>query len=388
MTFAALAARNVLRNKLRTLATIAGVAVAILAFVLIRTVLLSWTSVADAAAQDRIGTRHKVSFVVSLPLRYAEDIRQVPGVKATSFASWFGAKDPNREDSFFASIATEPKTFLEVYDEIVVPPEQKQAWFENRRGALVGSALAKQMGWKVGDKLVLRGTIYPGDWEFEVAGIYTALRKSIDQSTLWFHWDYLNESVPPRMQNQIGWIVSRIDDPGRSAEISRAIDAKFEEREHATLTMSERAMNQSFLGMMSAMLSALDVVSIVILLIMLLILGNTIAMGVRERTHEYGVLRAIGFLPKQIAGFVVVESVLVGAAGGTLGLMLSYPLVEKGIGRFLEENMGGMFPYVKVEPQVAGLALGLAALLGGLAAMIPAWQSSRLNVVDALRRVG
>lgn len=388
MTLTSLAARNILRNKLRTVATIAGVSVAILAFVLIRTLLLSWTSAADVAAQDRIGTRHKVSFIIPLPLRYAEDIRQIPGVTATSYASWFGAKDPNREDVFFATIATEAKSFLEVYDEVVVPPDQREAWFQNRRGALIGSALARQMGWKIGDKITLRGTIYPGDWEFEISGIYTATRKSLDQASLWFHWDYLNETVPPRMQNQIGYVVSRISDSGRSAEISKAIDAMFDEREHATLTMSESAMNQSFLGMFSAMLSALDIVSLVILAIMLLILGNTIAMGVRERTHEYGVLRAIGFLPKQIATFVLVESVVVGALGGLAGLVLSYPLVEHGIGRFLEENMGGMFPYVRVEPQIAGLALGLAILLGALAAALPAWQSSRLDVVDSLRRVG
>lgn len=388
MTLTSLAARNILRNKLRTVATIAGVSVAILAFVLIRTLLLSWTSAADVAAQDRIGTRHKVSFIIPLPLRYAEDIRQIPGVTATSYASWFGAKDPNREDVFFATIATEAKSFLEVYDEVVVPPDQREAWFQNRRGALIGSALARQMGWKIGDKITLRGTIYPGDWEFEISGIYTATRKSLDQASLWFHWDYLNETVPPRMQNQIGYVVSRISDSGRSAEISKAIDAMFDEREHTTLTMSESAMNQSFLGMFSAMLSALDIVSLVILAIMLLILGNTIAMGVRERTHEYGVLRAIGFLPKQIATFVLVESVVVGALGGLAGLVLSYPLVEHGIGRFLEENMGGMFPYVRVEPQIAGLALGLAILLGALAAALPAWQSSRLDVVDSLRRVG
>lgn len=388
MTLTSLAARNMLRNKLRTVATIVGVAVAILAFVLIRTVLLSWTSAADSAAKDRIGTRHKVSFILPLPLRYAEDIRKMPGVKAVSYASWFGAKDPTREDAFFATIATEPETFLEVYDEIVVPAEQKRAWLENRRGALIGSAVAKQMGWNVGDKITLRGTIFPGDWAFEISGIYTATRKSIDQATLWFHWNYLNESVPPRMKDQIGWVVSRIDEPGRSAEISRAIDAKFDERDHATLTMSESAMNQSFLGMFSAMLSALDLVSLVILAIMLLILGNTIAMGVRERTHEYGVLRAIGFLPKQIATFVLVESMLVGFLGGTLGLLLSYPLVERGIGRFLEENMGGMFPYIRIEPGVAGLAVALALGLGALAAALPAWRSARLDVVTALRRVG
>jgi putative ABC transport system permease protein len=391
MNLGVVAVRNLGRNKLRTLLTIAGVSVAIVTFVLLRTVLSSWTAAADEAAKDRVGTRHKVSFIMPLPKRYQDEIAQIPGVTAVASANWFGGKDMRHENEFFGSFAVEPRKYLEVYDEMIVPPEQREAWFSNRTGALVGDAIAKKLGWKVGDKVTLTGTIYQGDWQFEVSGIYTATRKSVDRSSFLFHYDYMNDSpVVATMgsKDQVGWIVSRIDDPGRSAEIAKQIDQRFEERDMQTLSMSERAMNMSFIGMISAVLKAVDAVSVVILLIMVLILGNTVAMGVRERTHEYGVLRAIGFLPKHLAAFVLGEAVTVSIGGGILGIMISYFFVQMLVGRWLEENMGAFFPFFRIASSTVVVSLVLAALLGLLAAALPAYNASRLKVVDALRRTG
>lgn len=391
MRLSAIGVRNVLRNRFRTVLTALGVAVAILAFVMLRTILSAWTAAVDHAAKDRVGTRHKVSMILPLPGRYVAEVEQIPGVEKAAPASWFGAKDPKHEQEFFATIAVEAESFLSVYDEVKVAPDAREAWMQNRRGALVGDVLAKKLGWKVGDRVTLQGTIYPGDWEFEISGIYTATRRSIDRSTFWFHYDYLNEWLKdrtPAQADQVGWIVSRIDDPSQAAAISKRIDQHFDSRDVQTLSMSERALNTSFLGMISAILSALDIVSVVILLIMTLILGNTIAMGVRERTNEYGVLRAIGFLPKHLALFVLGESIAIGAIGGLLGVLAAYPLIEQGLGRFLEENMGGFFPYVRIAPTTIGVAFGLALLLGALAAGFPAYRASKLDIVDSLRKVG
>ena len=388
MRLATVAVKNVMRNRLRTLLTACGVAAALLMFIALRTMNWSWTAAEQDSASDRIGVRHKITFIMTLPKRYAEEIRETPGVTAVAYANWFGAKDPKNESDFFATIAAEPEDLLNVYKEIEVPPDQVEAWKQNRRGALVGDALAKKKGWKVGDRVTLRGTIYPGDWEFHISGIYTSKRASVDRSTLWFHWKYLNESIDARRRDQVGWVVARVADPGRSAEICRAIDQRFSERDIQTLSMSERAMQASFLGMLSAILRAIDVVSVVILLIMMLILGNTIAMGVRDRTGEYGVLRAIGFLPKHVVLFVFGEAIVIGLLGAALGIGLSYPLVERGLGRFLEENMGAIFPYFRVQPSLAATALALAVVGSLLAAAIPAYRASKLKVVDSLRRVG
>jgi len=388
MTLASLAARNVLRNKFRTILTVVGVAVALIAFVLLRTVISSWEAAAQFAAKDRIATRHKVSFVVQLPKHYVDTIRnEVRGVKAATFANWFGGKDPRDPDNFFATIAVDPPSFLEVYDEIELPADQRANWLEDRRGALIGRSLATKLKVKPGDRITLTGTIYPGTWTFNVSGIYTSTRKSVDQSTFWFHWDYLDQSIDEDRRGEVGWIIARIDDAGRGADISRSIDRIFDQRDVQTLTMSERAMNLSFMAMFSAILTAVNGVSIIILIILVMILGNTVAMGVRERTNEYGVLRALGFSPGHIRFFILGEGVTLGILAGLLGIGLSYPLVNGGMSRFIEENMGGMFPYFRIEPSVAGVAMALAMVLGGLAALLPAIRAGRIPVVDALRRL-
>jgi putative ABC transport system permease protein len=388
MNLGTVAVKNISRNKFRNVLTIAGVAVAILGFIMLRTILYAWTMGAEFAAKDRIGTRHKVTFVMTLPKKYAEEVKQVAGVKGATWANWVGAKLPGREKDFFATLAVDHSSVFDVYDEMITSPEEKQSFIADRQGAIVGETLAKKFGWKVGDRIVLNSPIYAGAGNFElhVSGTYRAARKSIDNSTLFMRWDYLNDLA--RRKDQIGWIVARVDDPAKTADISAAIDKRFDESDIQTLSMSERAMNMSFLGMFSAVLKAVDVVSMVILLIMMLILGNTIAMGVRERTNEYGVLRAIGFVSKHIVTFVIGESVVIGLVGGLIGLGLAYPLVEKGMGRFIEENLGSYFPYFRIAEDTAIAAPLIAIGLAAVAAAIPAYRASKLKVVDALRRVG
>ncbi len=390
MTLVGIAARNVMRSKTRAVMTMTAVAITLFVFVLLRTVQTAWTAGADYAAKDRIGTRHKVSFVLPLPKSYIEKLRVEKdrlGITEATWANWFGGVLPDRKEDFFATMAVDPESFLKVYDEIVISPEARESWLGNRRGALVGDVLAKKFGWKPGDKVVLSGTIYPGDWEFEVSGIYEARQKSVDRSTFWFHWNYLNETAEDRNKDHIGWMVSRVDDPSQTAEISKRVDALFDDRGDQTLTMSERALANSFLGMMSAILTALDIVSLVILAIMMLILGNTIAMSVRERTNEYGMMRAIGFTPRHIAIAVLGESVTVGLAGGIAGLLLSHVFINKGMGPWLEENMGGFFPYFGIATTTAITAIAISVLLGAVAALVPAVRAARLNTVEALRRV-
>ncbi|MCC6554876.1 MAG: ABC transporter permease [Polyangiaceae bacterium] len=387
MNIISVAAKNVLRNKGRTALTILGAAVAVLAFVLIRTVLAAWNVAADYAAKDRIATRHKVSFILQLPKRYIDTVREVPGIKDASYANWFGGRDPRDPNNFFASMAVDSKSFFKVFDEMVVPPADMERWLADRKGVIVGDVLAQKLGVKAGDKVTLSGTIYPGDWQFEISGVYTATRKSVDRSQFLFHWDYLNDSIPEARRDEIGWIMARIDDPARGAAISAQIDRIFDEKDVQTATMSERAMNLSFMAMLSAVLTALDIVSIIILLIMTMILGNTIAMGVRERTQEYGVLRALGFEPRHVGIFIMGEALTIGVLAGAAGLGLSYPIVELGLGRFLEENMGGFFPYFRIEPGTMVTAVLLAIGLALAAAAIPAYRASRLPVTGALRRI-
>jgi putative ABC transport system permease protein len=388
MNIAGIGMRNIWRNKTRTMLTIFAGAFAVIFFVLIRTVIWAWNVGVEYSAKDRLATRHRVSMIMPIPKRYVDTIRQTPGITQTTWANWFGGKDPKHPDDFFATMAVDPESFFEVYSEMSIPAPQKAAWQANRRGAIVGSVLAKKLGVKPGDKYTIQGTIFPGDWEFTIEGVYVATQKSVDQSQFIFHWSYLNETLNERQRDLVGWIISRTDTPARSAEISAAIDKVFDEKDVQTTTMSERAMNNSFMAMFSAILTALDIVSIVGLLIMMLILGNTIAMGVRERTREYGVLRALGFSPAHVRTFVMGEALTVGVWAGVIGVGLAYPVVQLGLGRWLEENMGGFFPYFRMSPTTAVVALVLAIGLGAVSAIIPAMQASKLPIIESLRRVG
>ncbi|MET0283822.1 MAG: ABC transporter permease, partial [Polyangiales bacterium] len=364
MTLLGLAARNAFRNRFRTGLTVLGVAVAVIAFVLLRTVITSWNIAAEFSAQDRIATRHKQSFVITLPLRYVENIREIKGVKEATWMNWFGGKDPKTPDEFFANFAVDVPSFLTVFDEVQLPEEQKQKWKEDRQGAIFGSSLANKLGLKVGDRYTLSGTIFPGDWVFNVDGIYTSNRKSFDQSSMIFHWQLINEAQQGKLRDQVGWVASRVDGPGAGPDVSAAIDKMFDQYDTQTLTMSERAMNLSFLGMFSAVLKAIDIVSIIILLILTMILANTIAMGVRERTSEYGALRALGFTPGHIRYFIIGESITVGLLAGLIGVGIAWPLVNNGMAAVIEENMGAMFPYFRIEPTTIVTALLLALALG------------------------
>lgn len=388
MNLATYARRNLFRRRGRTILTMVAIALAVLIFSIIRTIVFEYNAGAAEAAQDRLAIRHRVSITMWLPYKYVEEVRATPGVKAATWANWFGAKDPKERIPFFAGFAADQNTWFEVMDEMKIDPAQLDEWKKTPNGAILGDLLAKTLDVKIGDDVTIISDIYPGDWKFKVVGIYTPLRKTVDRNELIFRWDFLNND--PRAafgKDKIGWMLARIDEPGKSAEIAKRIDAKFADHDDQTSTMSERAFQLSFLGGFAALLKAFDYASIVILVILALVLANTIAMSVRERTHEYGVLRAIGFPPSHILGFILGESVLIAIVGGLLGVALTAGLINGVLGPFVEEHMSSWFPYFSTPPYVMGLAIGGAALVGLLAGALPAYRASRLRVTDALRRL-
>lgn len=387
MNLVSVAVQNTRRNLFRSLLTVFGVAIAMLAFLLLRTVLSAWLVGVQHAATDRLATRHKVTFVMPLPKRYVETVSRVQGVQSVTWMTFFGGKVPGKEEQL-GSVAVDAPSFLRVYDELILPEPQRERFLQNRRGAIVGVALARQFGWKVGDHITLDGTTFAGEWEFSIEGIYTVKRRSVDELSMFFHWSYLNDSLPEQLREQVGWISSKVASARDAPIVAKRIDDVFESRETQTLSMSERAVNNSFMGMASTLLDAIQIVSLVILVIMLLILGNTIAMGVRERTQEYAVLRAIGFLPHHVIIFVLGEATALACAGGLLAVGLGVPFIDSGVARYLEENMAGFFPFFHLATRDMLLALFLSGVLAVCAALLPALRASRLQVTDALRKLG
>jgi putative ABC transport system permease protein len=388
VSFSLLVLRNFRRGGLRTPLTAIAVAVAVVAFIMLRTVVDAWELGAQYAAIDRLTTRHRVSYGRPLPRRYVDDIAaRVPAVRAITHCDWFGARWAGNPALFFANLACADNAF-EVYPEVIVEPASLARWKQQKQGAIVGDLLAKQLGVSVGDRMTLQGSLYPGDWELEVVGLYTAPPKSaVDRASLFFRWDYKNERMPEEQRDQVDWIFTRVDDPARGPATSRTIDALFAEREIRTTTMTERAANLSLLGSVSALLKAIDVMSLLVLGIIVLMLGNALAMNVRERAAEHAVMRALGFLPSHVRWMVAGEALLVSCAGCGLGVCLSFPLVQVGLGGWLEENMGQFFPAFRISAATLLAVFVLAFVLALTAVQLPLWRAGSVRPSEALRSV-
>jgi|KBSSwiStaDraftv2_1062776.scaffolds.fasta_scaffold161720_2 putative ABC transport system permease protein len=380
-----LIARNALRHKLRTALTVTGIVVAITAFGLLRTIVDAWYAGANASSSARLITRSSVSLVFSLPLTYAEKIRQVPGVRSVSWANWFGGVYIS-ERNFFPQFAIDAPTYLAMYPEYLLPDDQRKAFLVDRSGAIVGRKLADQYGWKVGDQIPLRGTIYSGTWTFTLRGIYEGAEKGTDQSTMFFHWALLNETVKkmyPRRADQTGVFIVELRDPGEAAEVSAAIDSMFKNSLAETLTETEKAFQLSFVAMTEAILLAIQAVSFVVIVIIMAVMANTMAMTARERGAEYATLKALGFSNAFVAMLIFAESLGIAVVGGIAAVALTVPIANA-----FAEKMGSLFPIFFVSQNTMMMQVVAAVVVGVVAAAFPAWRTSRVRIVDGLRAVG
>jgi len=382
--FLSLVLRNALRHKLRTLLTVAGIVVAIVAFGLLRTVVDAWYAGANASSSARLVTRNAVSLVFPMPITYAQKIRQVDGVAAVSWANWFGGIYIN-ERNFFPQFAIDPASYLDMYPEFILSADERRAFFADRTGAIAGRKLADEYGWKVGDQIPLRGTIFPGTWTFTLRGIYDGAEQSTDQSTFFFHWGYLNETVKrqsARRADQTGVFIVQLRDPSRAAEISAAIDATFRNSLAETLTETEKAFQLGFIAMTEAILLAIEVVSFVVIVIIMAVMANTMAMTARERYAEYATFKALGFPNAYVALLIFAESLAIALAGGLAGIALTLPVASG-----FANAVGTLFPVFIVSQSTMLMQLAAALVVGAVAAGLPAWRAARVRIVDGLRAI-
>jgi putative ABC transport system permease protein len=377
--------RNAFRHRLRTLLTMLGIVIAVLAFGLLQTVVDAWYAGANAASSTRLVTRNAISLVFSLPMTYEERIHQVGGVKTVSRANWFGGVYVDKRN-FFPQFAVDGRPYLELYPEYRIPPEQVKAFLLDRKGCVVGRKLAQTYGWKLGDAVPLRGTIYPGSWEFVVRAIYRGADAGTDESQFFFHWDYLNENLKrtaPRRANQVGIFLVGISDPDAAAQISRIIDAMFKNSLAETLTETEKAFQLGFISMTEAIVVAIRIVSFVIIVIIMAVMANTMAMTARERGAEYATLKALGFGGAFVSLLIFGESLAIALTGGVAGAALTFPVANG-----FREALGQFFPIFYVSNETVALQIGAALVVGAVAAVFPAWRASRQSVVDGLRAIG
>lgn len=385
MFFLKLILRNVFRHRLRSLLTVAGVAIAILAFGMLRTLTGLWEEGMKHASPTRLVTRNATSLIFPLPIAYLERIRQLPGVTSVAHGAWFGGIYID-EKNFFASYAVEPRNYLTLYPELIVAPAQFDAFLRERKGCMVGAALAQRFGWKLGDPIVLRGTIYPGQWEFSLQAIYRGKDKTIDERGFIFHWDYLNERLRqsmPEQADQTGFFMVGVSRPEVAATVAETIDRGFKNSLAETITETEKAFHLNFLAMTEAILLVIEIVSYVVIAIIMVVAANTMAMTARERIAEYATLKTIGFGPGHIAGIISGESVAIALLGGAIGIGLTFPAAQ-----MIERALSDYFPFFSVTPKTL-LYQGFASLVIGIsAALFPTWRGAEIRIAEGLRRVG
>jgi putative ABC transport system permease protein len=374
---------NLGRKRLRTSLTLASIIVAFLLFGLMQTLRVALTGSPELAGLDRLITMHKTSFVQSMPLAYLNRVKGVEGVVAASSQDWFGGiyqEDRNQLPTF----AVEADTFFEVYNEYKLPPGQQEAFLKDRSSAIVGPMVAERFKWKVGDTIPLRSNIWTKKdgsgnvWPMKIAGIYEATNG--DNQSIYFHYDYLNESRS-EIRDMIGWVVVKVRDPAQSAEIARAIDSLFANSSTETKTSTEKAFIQGFANQMGNIGKLLTVVATAVFFTMLLVTANTMGQSIRERINEIGVMKTLGFSGTGVTLMILGEAILVTALGGLIGLGLA-ALASEGLGAAVAQ----FFPVLGMPAATWGIGVVLIVLLGGLAAALPCAQASQLKIVDALRK--
>lgn len=378
--------KNVFRAKLRTSLTILGLVIAIMAFGLLQTVVDAWFAGANASSTARLVTRNAISLVFPMPAYYRERIKSVSGVKAVTHSQWFGGIyiEPK---NFFPQFAVDADNFFEMYPEFIIKPEELLAFKRDRQGAIVGRKLADQYGWKVGDTVPIRGTIFPGNWQFTIRAIFDGKDETTITRQFYFQWNYINEYLIkryPRRADQIGIFIIEVTDPGRIADIAKAVDAEFRNSLAETLSETEKSFQLGFIAQSEAIVVAIRVVSFVVILIIMAVVANTMAMTARERLAEYATLKALGFSPGFVGALVFGEALMLALIGAGIGILLTFP-VARG---FAASPAGAAFAIFKVSQDTVLLQIASAVIVGIVASLVPGFRSARIRIVDGLRHVG
>lgn len=381
MKYRGLVFANLFRKKTRLALTLGSFAVALFLFVLLAIVKQAFSAGVDVAGVDRLVVINRVSIIQQMPMAYRDRILRIAGVKRVTFDNWFGGIYQDQKNGF-PQFAIDVQNQRQVFPELVVPDDQWQAFVKDRQGAIVGASTAKRFGWKLGQRIPIKGTIFPGTWEFNIDGFYHGARQGDDETQLWFQWDYLNERAKDIVNGQAGWYTVQVEKPEDSVRIVKAIDAEFANSPYETHTDTEKAFAASFAKQIGNIGFLVLAIGTIVFFTLLLVTGNTMAIAVRERTAELAILKAVGYSDRFVMLLVLAESLLIAAVGGAIGLVLA-----KGCTVLLALTpLGNILPpYLPLNLVLTGFAVALA--FGAASGLLPAIGAQRLRVVEALRRV-
>ena len=384
MKFRALILSNLFRKKVRLTLTLGSFAVALFLFAFLAVVRDAFNRGGDVAAANRLVTINRVSIIQPIPLADRDKILQIRGVQSVTHDNWFGGVYQD-EKNFFPQFAIDPETQRQVFPELVVPEDQWNAFLKDRQGAIAGASTAKRFGWKIGDRIPIKTTIYGSGndaWEFNLDGIYHGQRKADDETQFWFQWDYFEERVPERNKGQVGWYTVKLDSPDDAIRVAKAIDAQFANSPYETKTDTESAFAASWVKQFGNIEFLILVIGSVVFFTLLLVTGNTMAISVRERTGELAILKAIGFKNGSILLMILAEALAIALIGGLLGLALAAVAIP-----VLGSALSGMLPNLILSKSMLSAGIGFALLVGAVSGLLPGIGAMRLRVVEAFRKV-
>jgi putative ABC transport system permease protein len=382
MKFSGLIFANLFRKKIRLLLTIGSFAVALFLFAFLAVVQDVFSRGADIASADRLFVINRTSIINPIPLAYRDKMLRIPGVKMVTHDNWFGGIYQD-EKNFFPQFVIDPENQRQVFPELMVSDEEWKNFLKDRQGAIVGARTAERFGWKIGDRIPLRTTIWgSGNWEFNIDGLYHGKRPQDDDTQFWFQWDYFQEHVPNALKGQVGWYIVRVDSPDDAVRVSKNIDAEFANSPYETKTETESAFAASWVKQFGNIRFLIVSIGTVVFFTLLLVTGNTMAISVRERTSELAVFKAIGFSDHAILFLVLAESLIIALVGGLLGLLLAVMAMP-----VLTKALSGLLPQLVLAPSIFVLGFATALVVGLASGFLPGLGAMRLQIVNALRRV-
>lgn len=376
--------KNLTRKKMRLFLTVFAIFIAFLIFGAVTALKGSLDSGIEMSADNRLVVVHKTNFTISLPYAYVSKVKSIEGVKDLTHANWFGGyyQEPSNQ---IVTMAVEPETYFTVYSELIIDPQQKQKWLKNQSGALVGERIATANNWKVGDRIPISSNIFSHKdgghtWEFVIDGIFSAQEKQTDTGYVIFHYKYFKETQTFG-GNSVGWLVLTTESPELNEKVSKAIDTEFANSSAETETSTEKAFNKAFIEQIGNIGLIIFGVVFMAFFTILVVVGNTMILAIRERTKEIAVLKTLGFTSIRIFKMILAESLLLSFFGGLLGMSVSY-LLLRGISDFVTRFL----PNLVITQEIFFQSLGYMLLLGLITGIVPAVNALRLNIISGFNR--
>lgn len=383
MTLARFVSKNAFRNKRRSILTLLSIGFSLLLLTVMMTIWRAfYMSEGSAESAQRLIVRHKVSLAQFMPISYRERIRAIPGVKNVVNETWFGGQyKDDKPENFFAQFGTDPNEIFEVLKDFQIPPDQLEAWKKDRAGCVVDAELAKKHAWKIGDRLNIKGTIFPVDLELTIRGMFTAPQAT---ESVYFNNTYIDEGFP-RIKGFVGFFGVLADSPQSVPTIAKAIDAQFRSTDRPTKSESEKAFNLDWIAMLGNVKGFILSICAAVVFATLLVSANTMAMSIRERTREVAVLKTLGFTRGTVLALFMGESVSLAAFGGLLGALAASGLIYM---MAHSPQMGLFFTGIKINAATMLVAVLVGGTVGAISSFVPAFNASRRNIVEGLRHIG